>query len=327
MKSWGISDISYALGENLIDNAILQKHHPDWDMDQTGARTGVIERYHADDGTTSLDLAMRACEALFTNGRQDIADIDGIIFCTSTPNHILPSNAFLLHKELRFKEELIAFDVNLACSGFVYCLGMVDGFMRRESVNTFLLITGDTYSKILDRDDRATSVLFGDGVACTILTKSRPKFEFLDIDYYSSGKNADRFIINEKLLEAKDHVQAKPKIKMDGLGVLSFFNSKVPAAIDKILMRNALNIDQVDIVIPHQASKLALDGISRVLGISEDKFIVDIASTGNLTSASIPVALERLGSRYEFKAGQIILLVGFGAGLSWAVSLLRVTDL
>jgi 3-oxoacyl-[acyl-carrier-protein] synthase-3 len=201
-----------------------------------------------------------------------------------------------------------------------------------------LFITGDTYSSFIDPRDRSTRPIFGDAAAATLITAS-PWASILDSAFYTDGAKFDRFYVEggasyalkrQKPLSKRKHfpgyTQDDNKISMDGLGVLSFFSKVVPEAVNKILTKNQLPIDEVSFFIFHQASKLALDTIQKSLKIPSGKMIIDIEEVGNLVSSSIPVAFSRLMDSQKLKQGQYVLLCGFGVGLSWGCTLVRIEE-
>ena len=207
---------------------------------------------------------------------------------------------------------------------------MTDGFLRSGHHRNFLIVTGDTYSKLIHDDDRATSKLFGDGVAATLVASSNPGLVFRDAEFFTSGQEGSRFMVAnggarnpiERCVVPPEQNPRDDYIAMDGLGILSFFNTKLPIALDSIL-QNQLTIDKLKLIVPHQASKLAISGLVRAYPGHEDKFVIDMADTGNLTSASIPVALQKIMSTHQLSQGDNILLIGFGVGLSWSTVLLE----
>ncbi len=186
---------------------------------------------------------------------------------------------------------------------------------------------------MLHENDRSTRPLFGDGAAATIITRTKEVFKIVDQSFNTSGKQGDRFIVKrggarfpkkvehqnvDKVSKSENH------INMDGMGVLSFFNSVVPKDVIGLLDRNDLSIENIKLFIFHQASKLALEELRRNINIPPEKMLVDLVETGNLVSSSIPIALARVMKKNILKAGDLVLLSGFGVGLSWGSILIRV---
>jgi 3-oxoacyl-[acyl-carrier-protein] synthase-3 len=235
-----IEAIEYALPERIVTNADLERENPGWNMARLLERTGVEERRIAAAGETALDLGYRACLALDAAGVLDPGAIDGLIFCTETPDYPLPPNSSLLHARLNLSPNVMAFDITLACSGFVYALGIARSLIISATCKRVLIVTADTYSRLIHPGDRASRCLFGDGGAAVIVA-SGPGVEIVDIDCKSAGAHYDRFIVRAgaarvprsaetaaATVDRSGNVRTAEHIVMDGLGVLSFFNTVVP---------------------------------------------------------------------------------------------------
>jgi 3-oxoacyl-[acyl-carrier-protein] synthase-3 len=329
-----IEAIACAFPARSLTNAELKAEHPDWDFERLETRTGVFSRHVAAGNETALDFAVRACEQLEAQGRLRADQIDALIFCTQSPDYIMPPNSCILHGKLQLRSEALAFDVTLACSGYIYGLQLADSLIRSGAAKRVLLATSDTYTRYIHPGDRATRCLFGDGGAVSIISASDDGRGIRDIRCATAGKHYEKFMIPaggmrvpcsaESLRETVDHsgnVRTAEHIKMDGIGVLSFFNATVPASVKETLSRNHLTLDDVDLFVFHQASQVVLDSLQAILKIPAEKMVFDLAQVGNLVSASIPVALQRAFDRGQAKPGQLALLCGFGVGLSWGTAL------
>jgi 3-oxoacyl-[acyl-carrier-protein] synthase-3 len=331
-----IRDIEYYLPENIVTNLDLNEENPDWDMKNVEIKSGVLKRHVASDNETAFDLMARAVNRLYSSGLHDKNDIDAIIVCTQSPDYIMPSNAFLIHDLLALKDEVLAFDFNLACSGYVYGLAIARSLILSETAHNVLLVTGDTYSKYINKKDRSARVLFGDGASASLITSSNDDEGIMDVMLSSSGKHFKKFYMPgggcrlpycaENAVEEVDasgNIRSKYDIYMDGMGVWSFIQSTVPKQIKELLTRNSLAVDEIDYYVFHQASKLTLDSLVKALRISSDKVYMDLANTGNLVSSSIPVALKKAILAGSISHGSQVLISGFGVGLSWGSMLIR----
>jgi 3-oxoacyl-[acyl-carrier-protein] synthase-3 len=331
-----IEAISYAFPARAVSNDELKAENPDWDFDRLVKRTGVLSRWVAAEGETALDLALRACEQLSAEGRLRPDEIDAVIFCTQTPDYVMPPNSCLLHGKLALKPSVFTFDFNLACSGYIYGLQLASSLILSGAASRVLFATADTYTRHIHPKDRATRCLFGDGGAVSIIAGSSDGRGIRDIRCGTSGRHSGKFMIPaggmrlprscETSRETEDesgNVRTAEHIRMDGLGVLSFFNATVPGAVREVVARNNISMEDIDIFVFHQASQLALDGLRSTLGLPLEKVIYDLADTGNLVSASIPVALKRAMESGRVKSGQRALLCGFGVGLSWGTALVE----
>ena len=333
-----IDQIAYALPQQIVTNLDLQKLFPEWDFPRLEKRTGVYQRHIASINETALELAVSACEQLQKENNVEFADVDGIIFCTETPDYPIPSNACLLHGQLGFPNNVLALDVNMGCSGYIYCLEVARSLIVSGAATKILLATGDTYSRLINAEDRATRILFGDGAAVSLINASpEDATGVIDVKLGSEGKHYDRFVVPaggarlpisqdtmKKSVDKSGNVRTPRNIVMDGFGVLSFFNATIPGEVRSVLSRNHLTIDDIDIFVFHQASSVALDSIMRALEIPDDKMVNNMRNVGNLVSASIPVALKMSMELDQVKPGALAVLCGFGVGLSWGTALIRI---
>jgi 3-oxoacyl-[acyl-carrier-protein] synthase-3 len=329
-----IERIACAFPDKCLTNDELRASYPEWDFERLEKRTGVVRRYVAADGETALDFAVRACEQLDAQGSLHPADIDAVIFCTQSPDHVMPPNACLLHGRLGLKPQALAFDITLACSGYIYALQLGGSLIQSGAASRVLVATADTYTRFIHPGDRATRCLFGDGGAVSILAESGNGRGIRHIRCGTAGSQAGKFIIaaggmrlprsaetTRETVDRSGNIRTAEHIHMDGLGVLSFFNATVPRSVRDILAENGLTMDDVDLFVFHQASQVALDSLANALQIPREKMVFDLAETGNLVSASIPVALSRAFQSGRAKQGQLALLCGFGVGLSWGTAL------
>ena len=330
-----IDGIACALPSRCLTNDELKAAYPDWDFKHLEKRTGVLRRHVAAPGETALDFALRAAEQLIEDGSLHPAEIDAVIFCTQSPDYVMPPNACLLHGRLGLSPSALAFDITLACSGYIYGLQLGGSLIHSGVARKVLLATADTYTRYIHPGDRATRCLFGDGGAVSILAESPNGRGIRDIRCGTAGTHYAKFMVqaggmrvprspetSRETVDRSGNVRTAEHIQMDGLGVLSFFNATVPGSVREILSRNGLSLDDVDLFIFHQASQVALESLMSALKIPREKMVYDLAETGNLVSASIPVALSRALQSGRARKGQLVLLCGFGVGLSWGAALM-----
>jgi 3-oxoacyl-[acyl-carrier-protein] synthase-3 len=329
-----IKSIEYYLPETIVTNDNLQNENPNWDLKKLADKTGVYQRHIATENETAYDLSVKACEKIFQYN--DINNIDGIIYCTQSPDYIMPPNSFLLHKNLGLNNKTFAFDFNHACTGYIYCLLMANAFVQVGMAKEILLVTADTYSKYINKNDRSTRVLFGDGAAVTIVKKSNEKRGIIDYDLGSAGSGFNKFWIpagglrlpksestSVEFEDGRGNKRTKNNIEMDGIGVWSFINSVVPKQINYLFRRNELEKTDIDQFIFHQASKMTLESIIKILTLDKEKVFINIHNIGNTVSASIPIALKDAIDHGKIDIGSNILLSGFGVGLSYGTILME----
>jgi len=333
-----IAAIAYALPEMVLTNENLREKYPDWDFDRLVARTGVRERRIAAEGETALDLAEIACQRLINERGLDPATVDAVIFSTQTPDHLIPSNACILHGRLGLRRDAPAFDASGGCAGYLFGLRQAQDMLANKNAHNILFVTADTYSRLIHDEDRATRCLFGDGAAASLITPTDDGRGILDIALGTDGRYYDRFIVpaggarqslnDETAAPAQDksgNIRTAENIVMDGMGVLSFFNSTIPGEVKNILEKNNMFPDDIDFFVFHQASGAALDSLQKALRIPDEKMIREMEKTGNLVAASIPVALKRAIENEKINEDSILLLCGFGVGLTWGTAIVKLS--
>lgn len=327
-----IESIEYYLPQTIVTNDDLKLEHPEWDAGKIFEKTGVEQRYIAGEEETALDLAIKACEKLFEY--TEVQEIDGIIFCTQTPDFLLPSNAFLIHKRFNFRKDVFAFDYNLACSGFIYGLILAKGFVLNKLAEKILLINADTYSKLINKRDKSTRVLFSDAAVATILKKS--KSGIIDCALGSSGNDYESFFVpvggfkkqknvasRIELQDRNNNYRSQEDINMDGFAVWKFIQSEIPKQINDILEKNSLKLDDIDMFFFHQASLLTLNSIVKKMRLPNNKVFSNISNIGNTVSASIPILLKDAINSQIIRRNNLILLSGFGVGLSYGTIIMK----
>jgi 3-oxoacyl-[acyl-carrier-protein] synthase III len=329
-----IQAIEYYLPETIVTNEDLQNENPSWNLEGVVEKSGVYQRHIAGKNETAYDISVKACDNLFQTN--DKSDIDGIIYCTQCPDYVMPPNSFLLHNHLNLDDRVFAFDFNHACTGFIYCLAMANSFIISGMAKKILLVTADTYSKYINKKDRSTRVLFGDGGAATIVKESDEGKGIIDFDLRSSGAGYNKFwipagglrlprsdITSIEFEDGRGNVRTKNDIEMDGFGVWSFINSVSPKQIKRLLKKNKIEIDDIDLFIFHQASLMTLESIMKILKIDEQKAFINIRNIGNTVSSSIPIALKDAIDQDKIINGSWVVLSGFGVGLSYGTILMR----
>jgi 3-oxoacyl-[acyl-carrier-protein] synthase III len=322
-----IAAVSYHLPQQRLTNEDLQREFPDWSVEKIASKTGIDERRIAGPEELSSDLAIGAGRALFEEHGIDARSIDFLIVCTQTPDHLLPSTSLIVHAGLGLRADCGAFDFTLGCSGYVYGLGLARGLIDSGQAGRILLITTDTYSKLLNPADRSVRTIFGDGAAATLLVRGDRGVGH--VVYGSDGSGAGALVVPGGGLAPADRVPAATPaargleasgydLYMDGPAVFNFTLKVVPESVDRLLEQAGITRDDVDTWILHQANAFMLGHLRRKLGIPEDRFVVDMADVGNTVSSTIPIALARAMRDGRTPQGSRSVLLGFGVGLSWA---------
>jgi 3-oxoacyl-[acyl-carrier-protein] synthase-3 len=327
-----IAAIAVHLPERRLGNEELQREFPDWTVEKIAAKTGIDSRHIAADDEFSSDLAIGAGRALFAEHDVDPSSIDLLIVCTQTPDHLLPSTSLLVHAALGLRSDCGAFDFTLGCSGYVYGLGIAKGMIDSGQAERVLLITADTYSKLLNPADRSVRTIFGDGAAATLLVRADRGVN--RVVYGSDGTGAAALAVPggglapgsrfpAALPAARGLTDTGHDLYMDGPAVFNFTLRVVPESVERLLTATGVDHGDVDTWVLHQANAFMLGHLRRKLAIAEDRFVVDMADVGNTVSSSIPIALARAMRNGRTPPGSRSVLLGFGVGLSWAGALVE----
>jgi 3-oxoacyl-[acyl-carrier-protein] synthase-3 len=282
-------------------------------------RTGIQQRYFAAPGEMSSDLASRAGANALTSAGLTPADIDLVIVATTTPDQVFPSTACKVQAKLGIHQG-IAFDIQAVCTGFLYALATAERFMRAGGVRHALVIGAETFSHLLNWQDRNTCVLFGDGAGAVVLSLSdQPGIHSSHL--HADGRHADMLFVPGNV----DHgaISPQPFISMDGQAVFKFAVRVLDEVCREALEANHLRIEDVDWLIPHQANIRILSSTAKKLGLSEDKVIMTVATHANTSAASVPLALDTAVRDGRVKPGQLLLLTAVGGGFTWGASLIR----
>jgi 3-oxoacyl-[acyl-carrier-protein] synthase-3 len=301
-------------------NADLAESFPDWPIAKIAAKTGILARHLSAPHETASDLAVLAGRALFAQGRICPADIDFIVLCTQSPDHLFPTTACLVQDRLGIPTTAGALDVNLGCSGYVYCLGLAQGLIATGQARRLLLLTAETYSKFLDPHDRATRTLFGDAATATLIEADAGHGGALGcLVHGTDGAGGGNLMARQGGLRCP----GRPVMDMDGPEIFAFTLKAVPSCLDRLWSRSALTPAAIDQFIFHQANVFMLEHLRRKLGLPSERFAVHCADTGNTGSSTIPIVLAHLLDQDCIRSGQTLCLVGFGVGYSWAAGLLH----
>jgi len=282
-------------------------------------RTGINQRYIADKKQLNSDLAFEAAKKAIKNSKIKTSDIDLIILATSTPDHTFPSTATKIQGKLGITKGF-AFDIQAACSGFIYAMSVADNFLLNNQASNALVIGSEIFSRILDWNDRSTCILFGDGAGAIVLSKNKKmNYGIISTELYSDGRFYDLLYVNGGVA----FNQKAGHIKMKGREVFKHAVKKLVSCIQFNLKKNKLKKEDIDWIIPHQANKRIMDMTAIKLGVPKSKLLVTVDQYANTSSASIPLTLDYALSNKIIKRGQIIVFEAIGGGLTWGCSILK----
>jgi len=311
----------YYLPPKTEDGNTLKAENPEWRIDDIENKTGVRTRYISEPHETATDLATAAAEKLFASGVHKDA-VEFLILITQSPDYKLPTSACILQDRLGLNQSCLAFDVNLGCSGFVYGLAIGGGLIEAGIARSGLVICSETYTKYIDKSDRTCRPIFSDGASASLITSS-DQDQLGPFELGTDGSGFANLIVRSS--GARDAVAGAPdsKLSMNGSKVFMFTMNMVPKCVKALLEKAGKTTDDVDLFVFHQASKIVIDNVIRLLDLPEDKVFINYDRLGNTVSASLPMALKDAVEDNRVKTGDQIMLVGFGVGYSWGACLVQ----
>ncbi len=289
-------------------------------------RTGIRERRIAAEGEMTSDLGLKASEAALQRAGLEAGDVDMIVCATSTPDETFPATATRIQAGLGMTRGA-AFDVQAVCSGFIYSLSVADSFIRGGQAGTILVVGAETFSRILDWEDRSTCVLFGDGAGAVVLGKAEvnpgesrgAERGILSTHIYSDGRHHDALYVNG----GPSSSRTCGVLRMDGREVFRHAVVRMAEAIDTALEANGLTPGDIDWLVPHQANARIIEAMARRLNLPAERVVVTIDRHANTSAASIPLALSEATQDGRIKIGDMVLIEAMGGGFTWGSALIR----
>jgi 3-oxoacyl-[acyl-carrier-protein] synthase III len=286
-------------------------------------RTGIRQRHIAADGELTSDLGLAAARAALADAQVDAQSIDLIVLATSTPDNTFPATAVSVQAGLGITQGA-AFDLQAVCSGFVYAMATADGLLRSGMHKRALVIGAETFSRILDWEDRGTCVLFGDGAGAVVVeaqphTGTREDRGVLTSHLRSDGRHKSKLYVDG----GPSSTQTVGHLRMEGKDVFRFAVGAITDVIKDVFHDTGYTADDLDWFVPHQANKRIIDGSAHKLGIAPEKVVTTVDRHGNTSAASIPLALDVAAKDGRIKRGDLVLLEAMGGGFTWGASLVR----
>ena len=318
------------LPERVVTNAELSAKLDTTDEWIT-SRTGIRQRHLAADGELTSDLALKAAERALEAAGVSAAEVDMVVLATSTPDLTFPATATKVQYRLGMANGA-AFDIQAVCSGFVFGLAVADNFIKTGQRKTILLIGAETFSRILDWEDRSTCVLFGDGAGAVVLRAGQ---DDSDANLGETGHNRGRGVLSTHLHSdgatndllyvdgGPSSTQTVGHLRMNGREVFRHAVNNFTSIVEEALEANGLSTDDIDWVVPHQANKRILDGTRRKLGLPAEKIVITVDRHANTSAASIPLALDEAIRDGRIKQGDLVMMLAMGGGLTWGAGLVR----
>ncbi|SKB77259.1 3-oxoacyl-[acyl-carrier-protein] synthase-3 [Sphingobacterium nematocida] len=317
-----ITGVGGYIPQNTRSNYDLEKlcdTSDEWIM----KRTGIKERRILEEELATSDMAVRAIQDLAERYNKDLKDIDALLVATSTPDMPMPATANIIADKLGL-DNVWAFDMNAACSGFLYALDLGASLIETRRYKNVLVVGADNISTYVNIRDRSTNILFGDGAGVVWL---EPSIEGGIMDAYLRSNGSGRSFLNIEgggslyPMDAEDAIADMRFLKQDGKTVFKHAVQSMSDACFKVLERNNLTVDDVDWLIPHQANQRIIDAVGRTLDIPEGRALSNIEYLGNTIAATIPLCIWQ--NLKQIKTGDLVMLTAFGAGFSWGASLFK----
>ena len=309
------------LPEKVVTNKDLEKTI-DTSDEWIRERTGICRRHIAAEGETCSDMGIAAAEKAIEMAGIEVADVDLIIVGTTTPDKVFPSTACIIQRRLGIKGPP-AFDVQAACSGFIYALDLADRLIRTGGATTALVIGSEALSRVVNWEDRGTAVLFGDGAGAVVLTASEEQ-GIISTHMHADGQHEELLHVPAGIALGYDTVRhEKAFIHMNGNAVFKRAVAALGSIAKETLAKNGIDKHELDWLIPHQANLRIISAAARKLDMPMDRVVVTVDEQANTSSASIPLALDTAVRDGRIQRGHLLLLEAFGAGFTWGSALIR----
>jgi len=319
-----IGPIAIHFPDTIETNEQLAAEFPSWNVPLISTKTGIHRRYLAAENECASDLGVAAAQKLFAEHNVAPDSIDFLLLCTQTPDYPLPTTACLMQDRLGLRTDCGALDFNLGCSGFVYGLALAEGLINTGTVRRVLLITAETYSKYIDREDRSLRTIFSDAAAATLIeAKAEPSLRAFR--FGTDGSGADTLLVNEGGARCADDAHQprhrkrwKSALYMDGPSLMSFTVGAVPQVIDDIRQLASLTSDDIRLYLMHQATLKMLQQLQARLELTDEQLPVRLEDCGNTVSSTLPILISQMRAEGKIISGAHHMLIGFGVGWSWA---------
>jgi len=313
-----IKGVGSYLPERILTNAELSKTVETSD-EWIRERTGIGQRHIAADGEFTSDLGLAAAKAALRHANMDAQDIDLIVLATTTPDYTFPSTATMIQQGLGIHHGA-AFDVQAVCSGFIYGVNVVDSLLRTGSAKNALLIGAETFSRILDWEDRTTCVLFGDGAGAVVMSASEESdVGVLNTFVRSDGAHCKLLYVDG----GPSRTQTVGHVRMVGNQVFKYAVKDIAAAMEECAQGGGVSISDVDWFVPHQANQRILNGVARRLKLDPQQVVSTVEFHANTSAASVPLAMDVAVKDGRIKRGDLVMLEAFGGGFTWGAALFR----
>lgn len=331
MKAY-IKAIEYYLPEKVLTNTEIAERFPEWSAEKVASKVGITERHISGDNETAADMAYQAAEKLFIANEGVREQVDFLLLCSQSVDYKLPSSSCILQNRLGLKTSCGAFDFNLGCSGYEYGLAVAKGLILSGIAKNVLLLTAETYTKYIHPEDKGNMTIFGDAATASLISTEG----FAEIGEFvlgTDGSGSEGLIVKtkgaripnitgNKVEDENGNIQWDDHLFMDGKAIFDFTSDAVPAMTEELLKKENLKQDDIDLWVFHQANKYMINYLRKLMCIEKEKFFVFMDKVGNTVSSTIPIALVE--AKKEGRLHGNVLLAGFGVGLSWGATVIRI---
>lgn len=320
MQKFKLNKISFLLGKNAINVKSYKESFPEWDLEKIVSKTGINTINKVGEGETAVDLAVNTLNLFLKEHAFEKTDIDSLIFVTQSPDYSLPTSACIIQDMVGLRKNILVFDINLGCSGFVNALSVASSLISNNVVKNCAIVCAETYSKYISSSNRTCSTIFSDGASVSLLERGNAT----QIGPFNFGVDGSGF--KNLIVEGSGSRKSDRNFKelfMNGPEILLFTLGHVPKLIFNFLEEHKLLFEDIDLFIFHQASKTVLDALKKKLKIPNNKFTYDLGEIGNTVSSTIPISLKLAIDKNKLKIGDKILIVGFGVGYSSGIGLIK----
>ena len=326
MKTY-IQAISYYLPEKVITNEEIVQEFPEWTVEKINSKIGIKERHITSEKETALDMAVQAANKLFTEHAVDKSSIDYLIFCTQSPDYILPTSACIIQDKLGLSTSIGAIDINQGCSGWIYGLSVAKGLIAGNMANRVLLLTAETYSKYIHPRDKGNRTIFGDGAAATLIS-TEGIAEIGNFCFGTDGKGANNLIVstggarqrqtlNDLEFDEFGNPKSSDNLFMNGSEILNYTLDIIPNLVTETILKNNLEFNDIDLHVYHQPNKYISSLQQKKLKIPQNQYYCFFEKVGNTVSSTIPIAIKEAIDDGSIKKGYHTLSVAQGLGYSW----------
>jgi 3-oxoacyl-[acyl-carrier-protein] synthase-3 len=325
LRSVGILGTGSCLPEKALTNHDLEKM-VDTNHEWIVKRTGIEQRYVADENTATSDLSTKAALRALEDANVSPEEIDLIIVATLTPDMALPATACIVQKNIGAKNAA-AFDLEAACSGFLYGMTVAQQFIATGMYEKVLVIGAETLSKVMDWTDRGTCILFGDGAGAAVLGPTEEGLGILSATMGADGEGGKFLYMpagGSRMPASMETVKERLHyVKMDGSEVFKFAVRVMGRAAKEVLEKSGNTVEDIDYLVPHQANIRIINSAAKKLKLDMDKVHVNLNKVANTSAASVPIALDEAARTGKIKKGDLVVMVGFGGGLTWGANVVR----